>query len=695
MHLLPLYHHLKLIFHRSGGKRVKKLSFGNALSNVGSQDLWNDCKLDSIANKQLTKNVTVHTTTSKTGILKASGKAFNVKSDSTNKNKRRLRWADGSHVDCKLLTASPLLCKIKEIPLELWKKTGPDVGSQIDKGDMVGRAIYNNLLKNFSASTVPRENFCGPVKSGDSYQMLQTLNPVYAPTCNSVPSNPCGALVDTSRICTRSDIIVKILRWMPQWLEEQKNQRDEPEVEGKGWQLNPVPSVYSSFKDYCNVVYPLMLHELWSSVFRDFSDQQAAVPSLGLKRPPILACLTEQSTSSRRTHTINLTSLMSYDESKLERDGCLPTKGWLVILDLTFIKIDVVTGMRKSQQKKKFGFVEGFRIHRRSNNHGNIYIDQLERARVQLGVPKQNLEYVMELAVSIKYLDTNVEGQLDLTKMVVINSISRIEPTLRLFKAVEEAPISPLFQNILRPKEKNFYLGMDTDIMPAIKLTIPQYADLNIEQNRVVASVARMCTTNPTLPQMGVVHGPPGTGKSTTMVALILQIFAKSKNQNQLPRILLTAPSNTAVDELLKKLKAVKKQLNSSQSQIPKFRMVRIGEEKKIHPDVKDYRLETLRDNEVNKRIKDKSIGDTLQEEIQRRQNAINRLGQELANATADPPKSRILHKRIREEELALGLAKRNQENDHTHHKEKERLRREVTDSILASADIVATTLNR
>mgnify|MGYP001276789667 CR=1 FL=1 len=83
------------------------------------------------------------------------------------------------------------------------------------------------------------------------------------------------------------------------------------------------------------------------------------------------------------------------------------------------------------------------------------------------------------------------------------------------------------------------------------------------------------------------------------------------------------------------------------------------------------------------------------QEEIQRRQNAINRLGQELANATTDPPKSRILHKRIRDEELALGLAKRNQENDQTHYKEKEKLRREVTDNILASADIVATTLNR
>merc|ERR1719273_402403 len=90
--------------------------------------------------------------------------------------------------------------------------------------------------------------------------------------------------VDTSRICTRTDIINKILRWMPQWLEEQKYQRYEPKVEGRGWQLNPVPSVYSSFKDYCNVVYPLMLHELWSTVFKDYTDQQAKFPSLGPKR---------------------------------------------------------------------------------------------------------------------------------------------------------------------------------------------------------------------------------------------------------------------------------------------------------------------------------------------------------------------------------------------------------------------------
>ena len=83
-----------------------------------------------------------------------------------------------------------------------------------------------------------------------------------------------------------------------------------------------------------------------------------------------------------------------------------------------------------------------------------------------------------------------------------------------------------------------------------------------------------------------------------------------------------------------------------------------------------------------------------MQEEIQRRQQAINNLGQQLACNLTDPYQSRILHKRIRDEEMALGMAQRNKESGLSQ-REKERYRREATDSILASADIVATTLNR
>ena len=44
--------------------------------------------------------------------------------------------------------------------------------------------------------------------------------------------------------------------------------------------------------------------------------------------------------------------------------------------------------------------------------------------------------------------------------------------------------------------------------------------------------------------QLQIIHGPPGTGKTTTLVELIYQLHLDKK------RILITAPSNTAVDHL-------------------------------------------------------------------------------------------------------------------------------------------------
>ena len=47
---------------------------------------------------------------------------------------------------------------------------------------------------------------------------------------------------------------------------------------------------------------------------------------------------------------------------------------------------------------------------------------------------------------------------------------------------------------------------------------------------------------------VAIIHGPPGTGKTTTIVELICQAIAKGQ------KVLACAPSNTAVDNLLEKL---------------------------------------------------------------------------------------------------------------------------------------------
>ncbi len=52
--------------------------------------------------------------------------------------------------------------------------------------------------------------------------------------------------------------------------------------------------------------------------------------------------------------------------------------------------------------------------------------------------------------------------------------------------------------------------------------------------------------------ELAIVHGPPGTGKTTTLVQGIKALYARDKNQ-----LLVVAPSNTAVDLLSEKLSAL------------------------------------------------------------------------------------------------------------------------------------------
>ena len=59
-----------------------------------------------------------------------------------------------------------------------------------------------------------------------------------------------------------------------------------------------------------------------------------------------------------------------------------------------------------------------------------------------------------------------------------------------------------------------------------------------------------------------MIHGPPGTGKTTTVVELMIQMNKLHKS-----KIMACAPSNIAVDNMIERLHA----------QNPKLNIVRIG----------------------------------------------------------------------------------------------------------------------
>ena len=84
---------------------------------------------------------------------------------------------------------------------------------------------------------------------------------------------------------------------------------------------------------------------------------------------------------------------------------------------------------------------------------------------------------------------------------------------------------------------------------------------------------------------MAIIHGPPGTGKTTTIVELIIQAVRRGE------KVLACAPSNTAVDNLVQKL--------CSREQQP----VRLGHPARVSQSLQSHTLDALIDLDPNMRI--------------------------------------------------------------------------------------------
>jgi len=74
---------------------------------------------------------------------------------------------------------------------------------------------------------------------------------------------------------------------------------------------------------------------------------------------------------------------------------------------------------------------------------------------------------------------------------------------------------------------------------------------------------------------LAIIHGPPGTGKTTTVVAMISQAVEQGS------RVLACAPSNTAVDNLLMRLIA------------SRHKVVRVGHPARVKDRLQDYTLDS------------------------------------------------------------------------------------------------------
>ncbi|XP_036892405.1 probable helicase senataxin isoform X2 [Sturnira hondurensis] len=253
----------------------------------------------------------------------------------------------------------------------------------------------------------------------------------------------------------------------------------------------------------------------------------------------------------------------------------------------------------------------------------------------------------------------------EFVKCVVISSLVTIQRKLKAMTLLNGR--NQLARAILNPNPMDF---CTKDLLTTASERITAYLrDFNEEQKKAIETAYAMVKHSPAVAKICLIHGPPGTGKSKTIVGLLYRLLTERRghfdeNSNakiKQNRVLVCAPSNAAVDELMKKIilefKERCKDKKNPMGNCGDINLVRLGPEKSINNEVLKFSL----DNQVNHRMK-KDLPSYVQEMHRRkeyldhqlddlsRQRALCRGGREMQRRELD---ERIAHVSKERQELA------------------------------------------
>lgn len=125
------------------------------------------------------------------------------------------------------------------------------------------------------------------------------------------------------------------------------------------------------------------------------------------------------------------------------------------------------------------------------------------------------------------------DGKLGIDLLFDDNSYNEMQHALKLAQKLEDKVVDSALTDVLIGQKVPTF---DTGLIPVVS---PQ---LNPVQQKAVNKILQA-------QELAIVHGPPGTGKTTTLVQAIKALIAKDGQ-----KVLVVAPSNTAVDLLSEKL---------------------------------------------------------------------------------------------------------------------------------------------
>ncbi|XP_032489831.1 probable helicase senataxin isoform X1 [Phocoena sinus] len=256
-----------------------------------------------------------------------------------------------------------------------------------------------------------------------------------------------------------------------------------------------------------------------------------------------------------------------------------------------------------------------------------------------------------ECSVSIQTQHNLPVNLNEFVKCLVISSLVTTQRKLKAMSLLSGR--NQLARAVLNPNPMDF---CTKDLLTtASEKIIAHLRDFNEDQKKAIETAYAMVKHSPAVAKICLIHGPPGTGKSKTIVGLLYRLLTERRghsdeNSNakiKQNRVLVCAPSNAAVDELMKKIilqfKEKCKDKKNPLGNCGDINLLRLGPEKSINAEVLKFSL----DSQVNHRMK-KELPSHIQEMHRRkefldhqldelsRQRALCRGGRELQRQELD-----------------------------------------------------------
>ncbi|XP_064324761.1 probable helicase senataxin isoform X1 [Phalacrocorax carbo] len=356
-----------------------------------------------------------------------------------------------------------------------------------------------------------------------------------------------------------------------------------------------VPVQFQGYNDYFNTFFPLMMLNAFETLAQEWIENQR------IREKSYYFCL------QNFCADLNAADFTAhFQESDLARQ-LHPKED-----DLIFLVV----------QKKKDSFREESEMENPVVKHVGL-VTRFSRASGCLTRQKEQH--------TVCHLTVQTRGNLSffINKQVKCVVVGSLVTTHRTFKGLLLLSRSPLAKPIINPSYNDF---CPRHLPVTSESAASDMNEYNDDQKRAIETAYAMVKQHPGLPKICLIHGPPGTGKSKTIVGLLSRVLrentrnekATQKTNSKIKpnRFLVCAPSNAAVDELMKKIIiAFKEKCQNRQEPLGNcgdIKLVRLGAEKAINSEVRGFSL----DKQVEHRMKRKPAD--YDQDIQKKKAALD-----------------------------------------------------------------------